>query len=92
MKHHFMQRLVESADLPGESLPGQPLLELFGDNRVLIENHLGITEYGTEKIQIRVAYGALCVCGQRLQLCRMQGNQLFITGRIDGISLIRGRS
>ena len=31
-------------------LPGQPVVELVGDRRVLIENHIGVTEYGTERI------------------------------------------
>ncbi len=89
MKHNIMERLMDGADLPGESLPGQPLLELYGEGRVLIENHGGITEYGTERIQVQVRYGAICICGEKLQLCRMQGRQLVIVGRIHSISVIR---
>ncbi len=44
---------------------GLPLTEIAGDRRVLIENHLGITEYGPEKIQVRVRFGAICVQGLR---------------------------
>ncbi len=91
MKQSIIQRLVESADLTGESLPGQPLLELYGEDRVLVENHSGITEYGKEKIQVQVRYGAICVCGEGLRLCKMQGQQLVIMGKIQTISLIRRR-
>ena len=34
----IMDRLIEEADLPGELLPGQSVVELAGDRRVLIEN------------------------------------------------------
>ncbi len=44
-------------------LPGQPVVELVGDRRVLIENHIGVTEYGTERICVKVKYGQLSVCG-----------------------------
>ena len=43
---NWMERMVERADLPGEALPGQPLVELLGERRVLIEHHGGVTEYG----------------------------------------------
>lgn len=87
----FTQRLMDGADLPTETLPKQPLLELCGDRRILIENHGGVTEYGQEKIQVRVKYGAISVCGSGLRLCRMNGQQLVIMGRIDAVNVLRGR-
>ncbi len=90
-KKSFLERLVEGADLPGESIPRQPLLELCGDKRILIENHGGIIEYGQDKIQVRVRYGAICVCGSGLHLCRMCDQQLVIVGKIDSVTVLRGR-
>ncbi len=87
----WMERLADSADLQGEALPGQPLVELFSDRRVLIEHHGGVTEYGREKIQVKVRYGYVCICGGCLELARMTAEQLVITGRIDSVSLIRRR-
>lgn len=85
----LLERLVEEIDLPGEVMPGQPLVELAGDRRVLIENHSGVTEYGKEKICVKVRYGVLTVCGCGLELARMTKEQLVITGRIDGVTLTR---
>jgi len=82
----WMQRLP----IHDEVLPGQTVVELLGDCRVLIEHHRGVTEYGTSRIQVRVKFGMVSVCGEGLELCRMTGNQLVITGRIDSISLFRG--
>lgn len=87
----WIERLADSADLQGEALPGQPLVELFSDRRVLIEHHGGVTEYGREKIQVKVRYGYVCICGGCLELARMTAEQLVITGRIDSVSLIRRR-
>ncbi len=91
MKRRRFLELVQKADIPGESLPGQPLLELLEDRRVLIENHRGILQYGPEIIQIKVRFGSLCVCGKQLRLCRMQENQLVIQGKIDSIQVERRR-
>ena len=85
----FLDKLVESADLPGEVFPGQPLLEIVGDRRALIENHCGVTEYSRQRIGIRVGYGLILVSGEGLELTRMSKEQLIITGRIDGINLCR---
>lgn len=87
----MLERLADRTDLQGEALPGQPLLELYGDRRVLIEYHRGVTEYGRERIQIRVCYGTLCICGSCLELARMTSDQLVITGKIDSVNLVRRR-
>lgn len=91
MKHRYdiLNRVSSVTDLPLEPLPGIPLVELAGENRVLIENHYGVTEYGCNEICIKVNYGKICVRGNKLELSRMTKHQLVITGCIDNISLIR---
>lgn len=85
----WIERLAETADLQGEAFPGQPLIEVYGERRVLIEHHNGVTEYGREKIQVKVRYGYLCICGRCLELAQMTADQLVITGHIDTVSIIR---
>lgn len=85
----WLERITDGADLPGMAMPGVPLVELAGDRRVLIENHGGVTEYGSCRIQVRVRYGQIAVCGENLQLARMTREQLVISGRIDAVTLYR---
>lgn len=87
--HFFLERFVEDADLTMEPLPGQPIVEIAGDRRVLIENHMGVKVYGREKIVVKVKYGFLCVCGCGLEMLRMTREQLVIRGRIDAVTLQR---
>ena len=42
-KRNWMQMLADGADLPAEPLPGVPVVEVAGENRVLIERHAGVT-------------------------------------------------
>lgn len=88
-KKHWVQRLADGADLPSEPLPGVPVVELAGECRVLIERHGGVTEYSRERISVKVRYGQVRVCGCGLELTRMTREQLVISGRIDGIELLR---
>lgn len=79
----------EHMDLPGESLPGQALVEIMGNGRVLIEYHAGVREYGPERVCVKVKYGFVQICGSCLKLRCMTPNQLLISGRIDAVYLNR---
>lgn len=91
LKEHgkWMDRLAQQADLMGEPIPGQSLVELYGGNRLLIEQHKGVIQYGKEEICIKLRFGILTVYGESLELARMCKEQLIITGRIDGLKIIR---
>ena len=84
-----MDRLTENLDLPGESIPGQPVIELAGDRRLLMEHHRGVTQYSREEICVKVRYGHVQIRGCGLELRHMTGQQLVISGQIDGVTLFR---
>ncbi len=67
-----------------------PLVELAGQNRVLIENHGGVLAYGLEEITVKVAYGSLKVMGSQLRLMELCREQLVITGQIASVHLMGG--
>ena len=83
----FWDRIARRADLTMEATPGQPLVEIYGDRRVLIENHRGVTEYKREQICVRVGFGQIVVSGSELELAHMSKDQLVICGKIAGINL-----
>jgi len=68
-------------------LPGVSLIEICGQNRILIENHRGIIAYEVRQIQIKVSFGCIVVCGQNLKLRNMSKEKLVITGKICCINL-----
>ncbi len=85
-RRHVLERFSGLSVAP---LPGVPVVELAGERRVLIENHMGITEYGTEKICVQVKYGYICICGMSMVLTRISKEQLVICGHIDSVTLVR---
>jgi len=76
-------------DVITESAPGMTLVELAGDGRVLIENHQGVTEYGENRISVRVRYGFVRVAGEGLALHCVKKHQLIICGIIHNIEIER---
>lgn len=87
----WLQRLADSADLQEENVTAQPLVEICGSSRVVIEHHLGVTEYGTQRICVRVKGGEYAINGTKLSLCRMCNQQLLIRGNIDSVEIRKGR-
>lgn len=88
-KEPILQRITDRVELTGEPLPGQTLVEIAGENRVLIENYCAVREYSPQRIGIRVKYGTVIVCGCGLELRRMTKEQLIIAGKIDSVTLQR---
>ena len=88
-KNRIMELLADSAELETEPMPAQPIIEISGEQRMLVENHRGVSAYSSERILINVEFGAVCVCGCGLRLFRMTREQLVIRGRIDIVSLQR---
>lgn len=80
------------AEVLDEPMPTLPLVEIAGNTRVLVENHMGITQYGCDSIRIKVKYGAICVEGSNLELTQMTRGQLVICGCIEAVRLYRGES
>ena len=65
-----------------EGLRPKTLVELYGNERVLIEEHRGILGYGDAQIRVGTSFGALVIEGTELRLCCMSRSQLVIRGRI----------
>ena len=89
MARKLLERITAAADLQEESALQLPLVEIAGDRRVLIEHHQGVTQYGRCQIRVRVKYGSVVIEGMQLELLRMCGQQLIISGKIDAVRLER---
>ena len=72
---------------PEQALTPRTLAEVYGTERVLIEQHKGIVSYGAEIIRVGATDGFLVVEGQDLRLCCMSRAQLVIRGKILGIRM-----
>lgn len=85
-----MDRLVsdiaERLDMPPEAL-GEPKLTVIGHSRLLIENHRGLLEYGSEHICVAVRRGRINIEGCGLSVSAMNKCELIINGKIQSLEL-----
>ena len=86
---NWMEKLALRAQLEEEVLPGQSLVEMYGDSRLLIEHHNGVTLFAVNEICVRLKFGDLQICGNQLQMEKMSDQILVITGRIDSLCVTR---
>lgn len=80
------RRLVQSvrnAGLPEEVIFGVPKVILMGEERVLIENHKGIVEYGKERVRVRTVCGLLEIIGTGLSLNHLGASDLLVQGKVS---------
>ena len=82
---NLFDKFSMAIDLPSEPTPGQTVLELFGSSRVLIENHMGITQYNANEIRVKSKSGCLIVRGNSLYVAKMTSCQLIIRGCVECI-------
>lgn len=87
MKQSISQHILQSMGLQDEALPWQTVVEILGTERVLVENHCGVTEYDTNCVMVQGKDGLICVYGRNLRLSRMMRQQLIICGQIEQIKL-----
>lgn len=87
---YILDRMAVSADLSSEPIPKQPLVELAGDRRVIVENHYGVVGYGAHEICVKVRFGRVLIYGDGLELVRMTKEQLVVMGTIDGVKFCKG--
>ena len=69
------------------SISKQPLVEIIGKRRVLIENHSGITEMSNDRITASNDGGNIVITGKDLQPVMMSVDQIVVAGQIESVLL-----
>lgn len=73
--------LAERLELPREAA-GALLVTAIGNERVLIENHRGILQFGDVCIRLRAREGAFSLCGEKLRIRLLGRHTMAIEGDI----------
>lgn len=82
----FLNRAMMSMQLPAESFPRLPLVEVIGKCRILIENHCGVNGYCESEININSRLGMIRVTGEGLCLAKVSRESLVIVGQIQCVT------
>ena len=72
--------------------PILPLVEIYGNQRILIEHHKGVCEYGEELIRVRIRQGCICINGKFLQISCITKERIVVQGQIGNVQYHLGES
>ena len=86
-KFHWVRQMADHAELSDEGIPGQPVVELLGEGRVLIEGHQGVSSYSDQDISVKTRLGITIIRGCNLKLTYMSVSKLVISGKIHCVEL-----
>ena len=85
----WMRQIFDNTEFADEVFPGETVIELVGEGRVLIEGHGGILAYSDEEVHAKTRYGVAEITGCNLKLSYMDEYKLIITGNITAVHLAR---
>ena len=83
-----LRRTAGGMEIPLAMLAGEPRLEAVGSRDIIIENHKGILEYGTEEIRINCGRLVIRIQGQGLRLYSLSLSEVSISGSIHSIEYL----
>ena len=84
-KSQVLIGLADRFDLPEETISAQSKLSVTGRRQVLLENHQGSLEFGTERIVVRTIEGNLVFYGSGLKLIGMNRQELLLGGELQNV-------
>ncbi len=85
-KPSMREKLAQKFDLPADIAANQPRMTIIGYRELVIYNHKGITEYGSDKISIATAGATVHITGVDLTVKAMTGENISVTGQLMGIA------
>ncbi|MDO4564532.1 MAG: YabP/YqfC family sporulation protein [Clostridia bacterium] len=78
------KRLIKALNFPEELDPETPKITVLGKSDMLLENHLGVTQYTLTAARLITGQGALRIEGEELQLMELGKDRVYIRGRLKG--------
>ena len=76
------QDLTDRLELPEDIVFSSAKLTVIAGRKMLVENHRGVLEYGTERIVVACNRGKIVLNGCGLSIEAMNKNELLICGKL----------
>jgi sporulation protein YqfC len=83
------KRLADALELQHDVALNLPVLHVTGSDRLLMENHRGLLEFGRGKIRIASTAGTVEITGEGLDIKSVGREDVLVTGNIASIIINR---
>ena len=88
-KGFWGSKISGTIGLHSESVFGTPVLELCGDERVLIENVKKVISFCEDEVLLTVCFGCIRITGEGLVFDYLGADRILIVGKILTIGVER---
>lgn len=79
------EKFTEILDLPKEVVLNTLRLTMVGNGDVMIQNHKGIMEFGSERVKVSTGSGIVKITGSGLLIREITSEDIIISGIIESI-------
>jgi len=86
-KRNWASKITNSIGLHSESILGVPVVELCGNDRVLVENVNKVVSFTDQEVLLSVSLGGIRVLGDGLKLDYLGADRVLILGKIFNIGV-----
>lgn len=84
-KKKIQQGLANAFEIPEDTLLNLPKVTMMGNTQVVIENHMGVIEYTSQKLRISVSFGEIEITGSDFFLKNIFSDELSLQGKIQSV-------
>ena len=84
-KMALKRRITTTFELPLDIMLDLPLINLIGDEKLVISNHKGIVEYVKEQVRVKTSIGIVKVQGCGLVMKEISDENIVIMGKINAV-------
>ena len=84
------KRIADALELQHDVVLNLPMMHITGSERMLMENHKGLLEYGRNKIRVATTAGPVEIEGEDLAIRSVGKDDLLVTGRIRSVTMGKG--
>ena len=88
MKKRLRDRISDSLEIPREILTDVQKIVITGNGMVRVENVLGIEEYSSEKISMKVKDGLCAVQGEKLNIDEITDEYVILKGMVKSVEFM----
>ena len=88
-KERVRDYVAAMLEVPKEAAFSLPLITMVGNNDIMIENHLGISEYTAEHIKIKTSAGNISIFGNMLTIKMISADNIEIKGKVDKLEVMK---
>lgn len=81
------KHIADALELQHDVALNLPVLHITGGERLLMENHKGLLEYGRNKIRIASTAGTVEIEGDNLTIKAIGRDDVLITGGIKSVNI-----